>query len=109
MEEPALREGGDEVGHKGGVNGGIEGGIEGLVPSSVRTCNKRIKHPAMLVEVGDLVEAKVLGEITNTEDSVSPVPRRGVKRRSITEAGPKTASNVTSSVQNTAIVFETDL
>ena len=54
-------------------------------------------------------EAKVLGEITNTEDSVSPVPRRGVKRRSITEAGPKTPSNVTSSVQNSAIVFETDL
>ena len=56
-----------------------------------------------------MVETKVLGEITNTEDSVSPVPRRGVKRRSITEAGPQTPGNVTSSVQNTAIVFETDL
>ena len=56
-------------------------------------------------------EAKVLGEITNTEDSslVSPASRRGVKRRSITEAGPQTPANVTSSVQDRAIVFETDL
>ena len=55
-------------------------------------------------------EAEVLGEITNTEpDNISPAPRRGVKRRSITEAGPKTPANVSSSVQNTAIVFETDL
>ena len=44
----------------------------------------------------------------DTENS-SPQPRRGVKRRSITEAGPQTAANIGTSVQNTAIIFETDL
>ena len=48
----------------------------------------------------------------NTEN-ISPgggQPRRGIKRRSITEAGPQTVSNVASTVQNSnAIIFETDL
>jgi small subunit ribosomal protein S1 len=39
----------------------LEDGIEGLVHISEMTWNKRIKHPSKLVEVGDLVEAKVLG------------------------------------------------
>ena len=78
---------------------------------------------------------EVLGEITNTDDNnkpfdntnkpavktvsdhdtsdnsenVSPGHRRGVKRRSITEAGPQTPSAVVTTVRNTAIIFETDL
>jgi small subunit ribosomal protein S1 len=39
----------------------LEDGIEGLVHISEMTWNKRIKHPSKLVEVGDVVEAKVLG------------------------------------------------
>ena len=39
----------------------LEDGIEGLVHISEMTWNKRIKHPSKLVEVGDIVEAKVLG------------------------------------------------
>ena len=44
-------------------------------------------------------------------ENVSPVsvPRRGTKRRSITECGPGTPASVSSSVQSTAIIFETDL
>ena len=39
----------------------LEDGIEGLVHISEMTWNKRIKHPSKLVEVGQLIEAKVLG------------------------------------------------
>lgn len=39
----------------------LEDGIEGLVHISEMTWNKRIKTPSKLVEVGDTVEAKVLG------------------------------------------------
>ncbi len=39
----------------------LEDGIEGLVHISEMTWNKRIKHPSKLVEIGDVVEAKVLG------------------------------------------------
>ncbi len=39
----------------------LEDGIEGLVHISEMTWNKRIKHPSKLVEVGDVIEAKVLG------------------------------------------------
>ncbi|MEQ1504032.1 MAG: 30S ribosomal protein S1 [Myxococcota bacterium] len=39
----------------------LEDGIEGLVHISEMTWNKRIKHPSKLVQVGDVVEAKVLG------------------------------------------------
>ena len=39
----------------------LEDGIEGLVHISEMTWNKRIKSPAKLVNVGDVVEAKVLG------------------------------------------------
>ncbi|MFT5456637.1 MAG: small subunit ribosomal protein S1 [Myxococcota bacterium] len=39
----------------------LEDGIEGLVHISEMTWNKRIKHPSKLVEVGDIIEAKVLG------------------------------------------------
>jgi small subunit ribosomal protein S1 len=38
----------------------LEDGIEGLVHISEMTWNKRIKHPSKLVEVGDIIEAKVL-------------------------------------------------
>ena len=67
--------------------------------------NDNIKH------IDEPVKDKVKPVENNEENSenISPTPRRGVKRRSITEAGPQTAANVTSSVQNTAIVFETDL
>jgi len=39
----------------------LEDGIEGLVHISEMTWNKRIKHPSKLVELGTMVEAKVLG------------------------------------------------
>jgi len=39
----------------------LEDGIEGLVHISEMTWNKRVKHPSKLVEMGSLVEAKVLG------------------------------------------------
>lgn len=39
----------------------LEDGIEGLVHISEMTWNKRIKHPSKLVNIGDVVEAKVLG------------------------------------------------
>ncbi len=39
----------------------LEDGIEGLVHISEMTWNKRVKHPSKLVEVNDIVEAKVLG------------------------------------------------
>ncbi len=39
----------------------LEDGIEGLVHISDMTWNKRVKHPTKIVNVGDTVEAKVLG------------------------------------------------
>jgi len=39
----------------------LEDGIEGLVHISEMTWNKRVKHPSKLVNVGDVIEAKVLG------------------------------------------------
>jgi small subunit ribosomal protein S1 len=39
----------------------LEDGIEGLVHISEMTWNKRVKHPSKLVELNDVVEAKVLG------------------------------------------------
>jgi len=39
----------------------LEDGIEGLVHISEMTWNKRVKHPSKLVEMGTVVEAKVLG------------------------------------------------
>jgi small subunit ribosomal protein S1 len=39
----------------------LEDGIEGLVHISEMTWNKRIKHPSKLVNMGDPVEAKVIG------------------------------------------------
>jgi small subunit ribosomal protein S1 len=39
----------------------LEDGIEGLVHISEMTWNKRVKHPSKLVNVGDTIEAKVLG------------------------------------------------
>ena len=39
----------------------LEDGIEGLVHISEMTWSKRVKHPSKLVEVGDIIEAKVLG------------------------------------------------
>jgi small subunit ribosomal protein S1 len=39
----------------------LEDGIEGLVHISEMTWNKRVKHASKLVEVGQVIEAKVLG------------------------------------------------
>ena len=39
----------------------LEDGIEGLVHITEMTWNNRIKHPSKLVQVGDVIEAKVLG------------------------------------------------
>ncbi|MFT6161760.1 MAG: small subunit ribosomal protein S1 [Myxococcota bacterium] len=39
----------------------LEDGIEGLVHITEMTWNKRIKHPSKLVNVDDVIEAKVLG------------------------------------------------
>ncbi len=39
----------------------LEDGIEGLVHISEMTWNKRIKHPTKVLNLGDVVEAKVLG------------------------------------------------
>jgi small subunit ribosomal protein S1 len=39
----------------------LEDGIEGLVHISEMTWNKRVKHPSKIVEIGQEVEAKVLG------------------------------------------------
>ncbi|MFT7520273.1 MAG: small subunit ribosomal protein S1, partial [Kiritimatiellia bacterium] len=39
----------------------LEDGIEGLVHISEMTWNKRIKHPSKLVQLADVIEAKVLG------------------------------------------------
>ena len=39
----------------------LEDGIEGLVHISEMTWNKRVKHPSKLVEMSQVVEAKVLG------------------------------------------------
>ena len=39
----------------------LEDGIEGLVHISEMTWDKKIKHPSKLVNVGDVIEAKVLG------------------------------------------------
>jgi small subunit ribosomal protein S1 len=39
----------------------LEDGIEGLVHISEMTWNKRIKHPSKLINIGDTIEAKVLG------------------------------------------------
>jgi small subunit ribosomal protein S1 len=50
----------------------LEDGIEGLVHISEMTWNKRIKHPSRLVNIGDLVEAKVIGvEMENKRISLS--------------------------------------
>ncbi len=49
----------------------LEDGIEGLVHISEMTWNKRVKRPANLVEVGDVIEAKVLGmEVENKRISL---------------------------------------
>ncbi|MCB9667878.1 MAG: 30S ribosomal protein S1 [Alphaproteobacteria bacterium] len=39
----------------------LEDGIEGLVHISEMTWDKKVKHPSKLVNVGDVIEAKVLG------------------------------------------------
>jgi small subunit ribosomal protein S1 len=39
----------------------LEDGIEGLVHSSEMTWNKRVKTPSKLANIGDIVEARVLG------------------------------------------------
>jgi len=49
-------------------------------------------------------------DVKENSENISPQLRRGVKRRSITEAGPQTVTNVVSTVQNSnSIIFETDL
>lgn len=50
----------------------LEDGIEGLVHISEMTWNKRIKHPSKLVNVGDIIEAMVLGmDVENKRISLS--------------------------------------
>jgi small subunit ribosomal protein S1 len=50
----------------------LEDGIEGLVHISEMTWNKRIKTPAKLVNVGDVIEAKVQGmDVENKRISLS--------------------------------------
>jgi small subunit ribosomal protein S1 len=50
----------------------LEDGIEGLVHISEMTWNKRIKSPAKLVNVGDIIEAKVQGmDVENKRISLS--------------------------------------
>ncbi len=50
----------------------LEDGIEGLVHISEMTWNKRIKHPGKLVNMNDLVEAKVIGvDVENKRISLS--------------------------------------
>ncbi|HMV65899.1 MAG TPA: 30S ribosomal protein S1 [Myxococcota bacterium] len=50
----------------------LEDGIEGLVHISEMTWNKRIKSPAKLVNVGDVIEAKVQGmDVENKRISLS--------------------------------------
>ena len=61
-------------------------------------------------EAAEASKAVAVEMTAENSENISPQPRRGVKRRSITEAGPQTVSNVTSTVQNSnAIIFETDL
>jgi len=51
-----------------------------------------------------------LKEESENVDPAQLNPRRGIKRRSITEGGPQTAAAVVSAVQNSnSIIFETDL
>jgi small subunit ribosomal protein S1 len=50
----------------------LEDGIEGLVHISQMTWNKRVKHPSKLVELEQLVEAKVVGvDVENKRISLS--------------------------------------
>jgi len=50
----------------------LEDGIEGLVHISEMTWNKRVKHPSKLVDIGDIVEAKVVGvDVENKRISLS--------------------------------------
>ena len=50
----------------------LEDGIEGLVHISEMTWNKRVKHPSKIVNVSDLVEAKVIGvDVENKRISLS--------------------------------------
>jgi small subunit ribosomal protein S1 len=50
----------------------LEDGIEGLVHISEMTWNKRVKHPSKLVNIADLVEAKVIGvDVENKRISLS--------------------------------------
>ena len=50
----------------------LEDGIEGLVHISEMTWNKRVKHPSKLVQLNDLVEAKVIGvDVENKRISLS--------------------------------------
>jgi len=76
-----------------------------LTPKSGHKANK-------IVDNVDNARKDFLKAVTSEDvENISPgsQPRRGVKRRSITEAGPGTPANASSCVQNTAIVFETDL
>lgn len=50
----------------------LEDGIEGLVHISEMTWNKRVKHPSKLVNLNDVVEAKVIGvDVDNKRISLS--------------------------------------
>ena len=99
----------------------LQAALDGDDPNS-GVLTEKVASAVNIAPEGGVTSGKLVPENTeNTENSententenVSPgggQPRRGIKRRSITEAGPQTVTNVASTVQNSnAIIFETDL
>ena len=93
----------------------LQAALDGDDPNS-GVLTEKVASAVNIAPEGGVTSGKLVPENTeNTEntENVSPggsQPRRGIKRRSITEAGPQTVTNVASTVQNSnAIIFETDL
>ena len=90
----------------------LQAALDGNDPNSGVLTEKVDSAVNITLEGGETSD-KVPVENTENSENVSPgggQPRRGIKRRSITEAGPQTVTNVASTVQNSnAIIFETDL
>ena len=93
----------------------LQAALDGEDPNSGVLTEKVASAVNIVLEAG-ATSGKVTAENpenTDNTENVSPgsgQPRRGIKRRSITEAGPQTVTNVASTVQNSnAIIFETDL
>ena len=87
----------------------LQTALDGGDPTSTNTgVLAEIAAPGVNTVRGTEEAASV--EVKENSENISPQPRRGVKRRSITEAGPQTVTNVVSTVQNSnSIIFETDL